>query len=240
MNDLNVRVVTHTPLFVGGDIRRNTNANRPLLKTPAGLPYIPATTIKGRLRAEVERLLKHSLGEDAVCRAPSPQSMCHPYISLSDSTAGATDFVCPVCSLFGSPWIESRLVFSDLMLAPEYARLHHLPGRAQRIPATETRTSVSLNRSRRTAEEQRLFETELFEPGIPWTFEGTVQFDGTLEELIPVLLASRGATMLGGSRSRGLGKVTITLEPVLEGHQLKTLWERWVINWSKRLEGRRP
>jgi len=57
---------------------------------------IPATSIKGVLRAQAESVLR-SLGE-AVCESPQPHKLCND---------------CIICKIFGSPKLRSPLVFSD-------------------------------------------------------------------------------------------------------------------------------
>lgn len=222
MNELTITLQTQSPLHIGGDVRQQTNADRPMLKTTEGQPYVPATSIKGRLRAEVERVLRSLLPNAIICHAPNPQHMCHPLDSA--------DQICPVCALFGSPWRESSLFFTDLRLTKVDAALVALPPRDDRHKrhiATHTRMSVSINRSRRVAEDQRLFSTELFEPGYPWTFEGKVHYTCSDIQLAPLFLVARAVTTLGGSRSAGLGWCELTFDPAPTGKDLRRLWSDW-------------
>src|SRR4051812_1305051 len=112
MITLTLSVELESPLHIGGETRQHTDAALPMLKTPEGLPYIPATSIKGRLRDEVERLLR---GQSLfVCHAPRPELMCRP---VEGQTA------CAVCTLFGSPWQEAQLYFADLNLSNAHRQL---------------------------------------------------------------------------------------------------------------------
>lgn len=229
MISLRLHATMQSPLHIGGETRQYTNAARPMLKTAEGYPYIPATSVKGRLRHEVERLLlSQNIG---VCHAPSPESMCQP--------VGEQVF-CPVCRLFGSPWLESALYFQDLILVDEDMRLLRTQRTSQRktarAPQTESRAGIRINRYRRVVQEDFLFSTELFEPGMPWTFGGQVAFTGDTVDLAPVYLAVQAVNMLGGSRSRGLGWCQLSLLPLEEGipglEARAELWEQWKARWG--------
>lgn len=213
-----IQVTLKSPLHIGGEVRRGTFADRPLLKTEEGLLYIPATSIKGRLRHEVEMILRQQNINypRKICQPPTPERMCQ----------SITGIVCPVCELFGSPWQESKLYFSDLRLSGEYAKALHL----QHLPPTNIRDSVTINRKRRVAEDQRKFTTELFEPGIDWTLSGTINCRVPNEVMLtPLYLAARSITMMGGSRSRGLGWCEVLLTP---DEDLNSLWQQWEKLWQ--------
>lgn len=214
MISFTLEVTLDSPLHIGGEMRLHTQADRPLLKTADGWPYIPATSIKGVLRHETEQLVRAVLGADAVCYAPQPERMCQP-LSGSD--------LCPVCTIFGSPWEESRLYLSDLMIVAEQAQ-HLSLERAQ----TETRPGVRINRRRRTAEDDFLFQTELFQPGVDWKFAGPATFYGSEIDLTPLYVAARAVSMLGGGRSRGLGWCDLKLVGAPEGADLRARWEEWL------------
>jgi len=90
---LTLSLTCQTPLRIadgdGWAVRRN----------PAGQPCIPATAIKGRLRATVEHIAN---GFDwPICGG----ALCYPLDGEP----------CAVCQLFGSRWREGRLAFSDLV-----------------------------------------------------------------------------------------------------------------------------
>ncbi len=223
MTRLTLSVTTHSPLHIGGETRQNTDATRPMLKTAAGLPYIPATSIKGRLRHEVERLLRGALGPGAVCDAPVAERMCQPL----DDAAG----VCPACHLFGSPWREAALYFHDLDRITVDGAEISLMRRDGIAPQTQTRAGVRINRRRRVVEDQFLFDTELFEPGIPWTFSGTANYLGRHpQNLVLIYMAARAVTMMGSARSRGLGWSTLVVEGedgAPSAEELQAMWTAW-------------
>lgn len=205
---LKVILTSLSPIHIGAESSRAMGATRPLLIDPVTrLPYIPSTTIKGRLRNAVESFLCAT--NVRICEAPLASRMCQP----------SNDSVCPVCALFGSPWRESRLYFSDLHLDATVLR--------SAIPTPRLRAGIRVNRRRGVVESQFLFNTEIFEPGIPWKYEGQIDFEGEVVELVPLYLAVRDVTMIGGSRSRGLGWCTLSLPTAPTSDELRVLWETW-------------
>lgn len=205
-----------SPLHIGSERRQATTADRPMLKTQNGLPYIPATSIKGRLRYEVEVLLRSVLPEGAICNPPQPERMCQPIVGEP----------CPVCALFGSPWYEGPLYFSDLLLSGKYAdQIDPL-----KPPTTTSRAGTRINRRRHVVEEKFLFDTELFEPGVPWSFWGKVRYFDEELDLTPLYVAAHGVTSIGGSRSRGLGWCRLTIDTAPSPEELIEYWSTWLGN----------
>lgn len=138
-------------------------------------PVIPATSIKGWLRENAERVLR-GLGQK-VCDASQPTTICGE---------------CIVCEIFGHPRKKSPLQFEDAILENSL---------------TDTRTSVSLSRYRRTAYEERLFTTE-----VAWSQNIIVKGNGFFDTkddaqkaTALLWLAAKMGFAIGASRSRGLG-----------------------------------
>ena len=191
---LNVRLELKTDLHIAGPGRTLPLVDRSVEVDETGMPFIPASSFRGRLRAHLERLLK-AVGEK-VCHAPRPDSMC-PH-------AGWPAF-CRACRIFGSPWRLSAVTFIPLTLA-ESQRLSLEP------LSFPLRTGVGINRRLNTVEEQRLFVLETVPQEVKahsLVFEG--QIEGWLErEDIGWLIAGlRTLTHLGGGKGRGLGRVQI-------------------------------
>jgi len=139
------------------------------------MPVVPATSIKGWLRENAERILR-AMGQK-VCDSSQPSSIC-----------GA----CLVCQVFGHPKRKSSLFLSDGKVIS---------------PLTDTRTSVSLSRRRKTAYEERLFTTE-----VAWSRILEVSGRGFFpthqeakQAAALIWLAAKTGFALGASRSRGLG-----------------------------------
>ena len=71
------------------------------------IPAIPASTIKGILRQQIEKILR-SKGKN-VCYSSQPEKMC------SDNKN-----ICLTCKYFGSPRIRSTLCFEDININNSY------------------------------------------------------------------------------------------------------------------------
>jgi CRISPR/Cas system CSM-associated protein Csm3 (group 7 of RAMP superfamily) len=166
--------------------------DRPIELDAEGYPLIPASSLRGRLRVHLERLL-HASGHQ-VCIPPSAERMC-PH---------AWGDYCIACRIFGSSWYESDLIVGDL----------RLDARQRSYPALlrAERTSVSISRRLHTAQAERLFATETTARTLgrePLRFVG--QLHARLEpfEAGFLLAAARLVTHAGGSKGRGLGALRL-------------------------------
>jgi CRISPR/Cas system CSM-associated protein Csm3 (group 7 of RAMP superfamily) len=203
--DLIVRL--ETPLNVGTGALTGVFADRPLLKDSLGYPYVPGSTLKGKLRHAYEQLARGLWAEQNRdwphdCHAPTPDAMCQ-----RDPDDEAS--FCPVCRVFGAPWLPSRISCDDLMLH-EPAYLREERRRAQHNPMpTSLRHGVSLSRRRRVAEEARLYTTEIWMPGAKPAFRGEIRGDVERDELALLSVALDNLIALGGGKTGGLGWCTI-------------------------------
>ncbi len=207
MISISLTVTTESPLHIGGEEQINTWADKPLVKWRNGEPYVPASTIKGRLRAELEALLRSTTLGPTLCQPPRAENMCQ----------AGRHTPCPVCKLFGSPLQEGELYFGDLYLTAEY----------DQIPQTAVRTGTRINRRRHIVEDDLLYDIELFMPGEPLVFEGVIRCFAE-QEITPLYVAARSVTMLGGGRSRGLGWGRIDIEGAPSPHELDHNWAAWI------------
>lgn len=214
---LTLSVSFETPVNIGG-YGAPSFVDRPFRRDGEGWPFIPASSLKGRLRHECERLAR-ALGED-VCGGPAPDQMHR------------GQEACAICTVFGAPWKSGHVYPANLTLQ-EPTELRQARERDEKAPLAEIRYNVSLSRRRRVAEEARLFTTEIFVPGIPLTFGGTWEAELTLKELV-LLEAGLGAiTALGRGKSAGLGWCHISVK--------SKLWEdgeRRPVTEAERAKGR--
>lgn len=193
MITIDVTLIFETPLNVGSGAQRGTLADRAMIKDDRGWPYVPASALKGRLRHAVEQIAA-GLGY-RVCDTHS--KMCR------DSKDP-----CPVCRIFGAPWVPGRLRFERLALSGPQELIDSLERASkQRYPPTSHRYGVAISRRRGVAEENLLFTTELFEPGTPLAFSGTLRGLEDLEPRDAALLVAglRALPALGRGKSGGLG-----------------------------------
>lgn len=83
-------------------------------------PFIPGTSLKGVFRCEAERFFKSIKGDQSICNVINRQ------YDLRSSDAYTLDgrqrYIksCPVCRLFGSNVLKSRIVFSDGIVNGDY------------------------------------------------------------------------------------------------------------------------
>ena len=174
---------------VGSGAMGGSLAQRPLLTDWRGLPMVPGSSFKGRLRHLCKRLAE-GLGLET-CEAPRPEAMCpngpHP---------GA---FCPVCRLFGSSGLPSPLSFSDLVLiAPDFLT-RGTP------PPTSLRYGVGISRRRRVAADQLLYNTEVFLPGGAITLGGQIEGRVDAGDLWLLVVGLENLITLGGGKTAGLG-----------------------------------
>jgi CRISPR/Cas system CSM-associated protein Csm3 (group 7 of RAMP superfamily) len=174
---------------VGSGAMGGSLAQRPMLTDWRGLPMVPASSLKGRLRHTCRQLAKAM--NQRTCDGPRAEAMCQP---------GEDERFCTICRLFGSPWLESPLTFTDLTLV-EPAFLTS----AQVAPRTSLRYGVGLSRRRRVAQDQLLYNTEVFLPGGTVTLEGEIRGSADEGDLGLLVAGLENLLTLGGSKTSGMG-----------------------------------
>lgn len=196
-----------------------------VVKDATGVPYIPGSSFKGVLRAHVESLLR-TINEDYACLCVTERKHqdtgCpttrdtellrrqiekhQEQIRQKKMSADAIerfylDESCRACQVFGSPWIASKLMVRDLTVVGVWL------GRYQH------RDGVAIDRDTETASEGKLYSFEAVPAGTEFECEIIVE-NATPEEQGMVLLGLKafehGQVLLGGGRSRGLGRVYLT------------------------------
>ncbi|MEL6454875.1 MAG: RAMP superfamily CRISPR-associated protein [Cyanobacteria bacterium J06623_5] len=216
---ISLTAVIETALSVGAGGSSGSLADKPILKNGDGRLIIPASQLKGRLRHECEKLTR-ALGWPT-CEAPSPQNMCPQLASKSEAEkrtfqippyqlkkliglpSSESHRHCLICQIFGNPSLPARLQCSDLVCdRPE-----------EDIPEV-LRPGVSINRRRKTAEDNKLFYLETSPANSALRFSGVLQLDSAWQQegdpepnfALPLILAGlKQIYALGGSKSAGLG-----------------------------------
>jgi len=222
MMRLDLRVEFETPPNFGGH-GAPLFVDRPFRRDANGWPYIPASTLKGRLRHECERIAQAS--GHWVCGSPNPAHMCPNYASHRGEICGA-------CAIFGSPWERGQLWPEDLLLH-EPEELARARERGEDAPFSTVRFGVSLSRRRRVAEDARLFTTELFLPGVPLVFGGVWEGRLTLPQLVLVEAGCGAINALGRGKTGGLGWCRVTVKSQV---QENGAWR--AVREEERAEGR--
>lgn len=207
--DVTLDVHLASPLHIGSGARADSLADKPLVKDARGLPLIPGSSLRGKTRHACEQIAR-SLKLGPVCGAPYPDEMCR---------GAPPEQLCPVCSIFGSPWRASPLRFSNLALklAPTLPQNPRLNWEA-RLEWTELRTGVGLSRAQRTAQEDILYTVETYRQTPALIYHGTI--DGRLDtqgQAALLVAGLKSVHTLGGNRSRGLGGCRVTPIVYLDG-----------------------
>jgi len=173
-------------------------ADLPILTDPDGKPYIPGSSIKGRVRAEAERIAKQ--GKYEVCAPPNVNTMCG---TLKNDPK---DF-CICCRIFGTAGkisVASKVRFRDALLLGK-------------VEALLERTGIAIDREKGTVARGALYTIQAVPAGTKFALE--IVGENLAEEelqLLKAALKSVEDSSLGGSSSRGFGKVKISIDTVRE------------------------
>lgn len=194
------------------------------IKDAEGLAYIPGSTIKGKLRSVCKKIaltlgdgIYLSQGNKKICQSLEPalgQSAICKHDSIEDR--------CIICRLFGSAFAEGKLLFTDAKLNEADAGKIKVLSKINRFRVdaqNEIKTNVKLSRYRRVSDQGHLFVSENVSKSL--VFTGTIY---AKEYLAPEGLAPKEEELLryglkalthfGGQKSRGLGRVEMTLKEV--------------------------
>ncbi|MEA5506225.1 CRISPR-associated RAMP protein Csx7 [Halotia wernerae UHCC 0503] len=225
-------------------------ADLPVIKDALGRPLIPGSSFKGALRSRLESFLRGIVGNNRKLVAnpaiESEWSITSDEISqfkhetpntnpldkenkLHEYIIENTDLV---SSLFGSPWLSSKLQIRDLTV---YKPEDNWFGQYQE------RDGVAIDRDTATAADGKLYDFQVVPAGTPFLFNAIVENakDWELGLLMIGLYQFENEQIpLGGGRSRGLGVVKLTIDEMnwvdvrSESNQKQTDPEK-VINYLK-------
>jgi CRISPR-associated RAMP protein (TIGR02581 family) len=210
-------LVGQTGLRIGGSGQsaEPAAADLPVLKDEQDRPFIPGSSLRGAVRSHVERIVRtleptagHGKGScnpleisgdtgDHACVTDTQKQEWAKSTNEGTSLAqNVWDSSCRVCRVFGSPWLASRVRFTDLTCINS-AR-------------AEVRNGVAINREKETVENKYDFETvpagarfglEILADNLDGPELGLLWLG--VEEL------RRGQILVGGFKGRGLGRVAL-------------------------------
>jgi CRISPR/Cas system CSM-associated protein Csm3 (group 7 of RAMP superfamily) len=195
--------VIDTALCVGAGGSDGSLADKPIVRNAKGQLLIPASQLKGRLRHECEKLARglgwqifESPAAEALC--PREDQVLEQFRSLY-KVDGYRGYHCFISKIFGNPILPSKIVVDDLICNLEREDLPEV-----------LRPGVTINRSRRTAEAQKLFFLETSPANAQLEFKGEIHLlPGCPTYAKAIILAGlRHIHALGGSKSAGLGWLT--------------------------------
>lgn len=209
VDSLNITAIVDTALCIGAGGSSGSLSDKPIVRNAEGNLLIPASQLKGRLRHECEKIAR-GLGWD-ICESPNPQNMCPQRVGISGNFQreeykfSEETYHCLICQLFGNPVLPSRLLFDDLICKENPENLPEV-----------LRPGVTLNRHRRTAEEQKLFFLETSPANAKLRFEGQIHILPHSPDYTKILILAglRHIQALGSSKSVGLGWLHWELSPI--------------------------
>jgi len=189
-----------TPLHIGSGKPEVEigEVDMPILRDPEGRPYVPGSSLKGRTRAEAERIAKKEGME--VCNPPDVRNMC-------GSRKGRVEDFCIGCRIFGTAGnisVSSKVKFRDA----------YPTGKVEELLE---RTGIAIDREKGTVARGALYTIEAVPAGA--TFNLEIVGENLTDEELKLLLAALKSVQdsaLGGSSSRGFGKVKLSLNRVSE------------------------
>jgi len=236
---LQCKLESDAGLHVGTGVA-SVDSDAPFLRQN-GSPFIPGSSLRGVMRSTVERIM-NTLAVGKCCTLFQPgvpgcdagnQERRKELEGLTsrelDERKGTLHF-CPVCGLFGSTLLASRLKVTDAVF----------PKGSSRTPSR--RDGVGIDRDTGAAKEKIKYDFEVLERGCQ--FEFSIQLENAEPNdfgllYIAVKEMEQGFDV-GGKRSRGLGRVKLTgytvqfFDQVPErGHDLRAFLDRGMASADK-------
>ncbi|MEM2841530.1 MAG: CRISPR-associated RAMP protein Csx7 [Candidatus Bathyarchaeia archaeon] len=184
-----------TPLHIGSpkteiDLEK---VDMPVLKDTQGQPYIPGSSLKGKIRSEAERIARKE--GKTVCTPPNTKKMCG---TITPNN------LCICCRIFGTAG-ENMSVASKVRFRDAYPHA--------RVIETMTRAGIAMDRERGVVAQGALYSIEAIPQGTRFGFEMVTENLAKDEwKLLKAAINSFADAGLGGSVSRGMGKVKLDLE----------------------------
>jgi CRISPR-associated RAMP protein (TIGR02581 family) len=229
-----------TALSVGGRASLEpTGTDLPVVRNADGLPFVPGSSLKGVVRAQMERVLRSvnrksdfwscELFSDPCVKKKEDVDVIMQNIEQSikvkqlsenqqeqEFTRSVLEKTCRVCYLFGSPWIASRLAFKDVFLQ-----------NAEDLPVTtQIRDGVGIDRDLGAARTGIKYDFEVVVPGAQFGIEIVAENVEPWE--LGLLLAvlrpwEEGHLAIGGKSTRGPGWGKLQSVNVLRAEQQELL-----------------
>ncbi|MFN7161676.1 MAG: CRISPR-associated RAMP protein Csx7 [Fimbriimonadales bacterium] len=183
-----------------------TATDLPVIRDAYGKPFIPGSSLRGAVRAYVERIVRTfepAAGNGKGASNPvDPKEWAIPperrrgLAEENDYEAQVYQLSCRVERVFGSPWLASRVRFTDLPMLTD--------------AEPELRDAVAIDREKESVKNK--YDFEALPAGVRFQLE-IVAENLDDEELGLLLLGvqalERGEILIGGFKGRGLGHVVL-------------------------------
>ena len=206
-----------SPLRISSGVA-DEETDAPFIKNAAGMPYIPGTSLRGAVRAALERVVcgvgadicgihACTLFSENDCARINRKKIGDTNEIQEEKTRNASmkalieNNVCDLCRLFGNTMFASRLVFEDCDVE---ALKGHL----------RLRDGVGIDRDTGAAVSGAKYDYQVLDPGgqkADFAFSVTVENAGPTDRLIVGLMLRLLAEglWLGGKRAGGMGLVKL-------------------------------
>jgi CRISPR/Cas system CSM-associated protein Csm3 (group 7 of RAMP superfamily) len=187
-----ITAVIDSALCIGAGGSSGTLADKSVVRNAEGRLIIPGSHLKGRLRHECEKIAR-GLGW-TVSHSPKPSDMVGRYRTPTHNDSPH----CLISEIFGDASLPSCLIMDDLICV---------------IPSDELpeviRPGVTINRSRGTAEDQKLYFLETSPANLQLKFIGEIHLVNPPIYATALICAGlQHIRALGGGKSAGLGALT--------------------------------
>ena len=212
-----VTLLTGLHIGAGNESTQIGGIDNPIIRQPRdSFPYIPGSSLKGKLRSLLELHLDR-VADDG------KQHLYRPNV------CNAKDTPCPICHLFGAaagegaPIGPGRLIVRDCVIEETAGSNKRINEASKGLPFTEEKTEISINRIKCSVD-GTLRKTERVPAGVEFTLDMSLRvMDSDNEKkLLDTLLIGMALLQmdaLGGSGSRGYGKVKFD-ELAIDGQPL--------------------
>ena len=193
-------------------------SDSPIIKDFLGRPFIPGSSFKGVLRSSIESLLRSFSERNEgylACNITDAASLCitnnrkKEIVKGNDPDRQIWEESCWTCRLFGSPWLASRLNILDMPLGDKEFRPEWI----------SIRDGVVIDRETETAAKGGKYDFEAVPAHTRFKLEIMLENPEEYHMGLVVMgldFLNKGITLLGGNKSRGLGRVKIILEEIQE------------------------
>ncbi len=215
-----IRAVTGLRIGSSAEVGEIGGIDNPVIKDPVtGLPYIPGSSLKGKLRSLFERYYAPFSGKNP---ATGEENFFNRWMKVWIHACNTYEEAkkCPVCRLFGTSGkggegsnFPARLIFRDSF--PKSEKVKEI---LEKVPSlTEAKIEVAIDRITSQANPRT---NERVVAGTEFSFEVIYNvecLDDLKEDLRNFFTSLKllEDSYLGGSGSRGYGKVEIRIESVI-------------------------
>lgn len=199
-----LRCTTALRIGAGGESSIPSATDLPVMRTAGGEPFIPGSSLRGVVRAYIERIVRSLEPQPGDGKgACDPLDLQNPCTrAKSNDKKPSVDEVCNgscrVCRVFGNTRLASRVRFADLPCAGAWA--------------VEVRDGVAIDRETETVSGGKKYDFEVVPAGTTFAMRVTADnLDAEEKGLLWLGLRELrdGHVQVGGGKGRGLGWVKL-------------------------------